>query len=294
MDSLPPLNALRCFDVVGRLGSVTEAAAELCVTPAAVSRQIRQLEQHFGIRLFERQHRRIVLTDAGRTYHGEIAQHFAGLHRASTALTASLKRRRPFVIKAPHSIAMRWLLPRLSSFHRRFPGVDVKLHTSVAPPDFKSEAVDAAICLGDGRWKGWKSYKVMVNELTPVCTPEKAARLRKPRDLMNEVLLHTLARPDYWEIWLRAAGATRVDVSHGLQYESSALAYEAALAGYGVAIAQKPLVEKELAEGKLVAPFDLCVDLGDVSYYFVLPEADYQHRSKELDTFRGWVASFGI
>lgn len=293
MTALPPLNALRCFEVVGRLGSITGAAAELNVTPAAVSRQIRLLEEHLGLRLFLRQHRRIVLTSTGAGYHADIARCFGGLLRATSEL-GERPRQRQFAIKAPHSVAMRWLLPRLSGFHRQHPDIDVKLHTSVDPPDFEREEVDAGICMGNGRWRGMLSYKLMVNELLPVCIPEKCARLRTPADLKREILLHTLARPDYWEIWLRAAGLTDIDVSRGLRYESSALAYEAALEGYGVAIAQKPLVQKELDEGRLVAPFDLSVDLGAQSYYLVLPPEDYRLPSPELTQFRAWAASCAV
>jgi len=293
MTALPPLNSLRCFEVVGRLGSITGAATELSVTPAAVSRQIRLLEEHLGLRLFFRQHRRIVLTPIGAAYHADIARCFGGLQRATSAL-GERSRRRQFVIKAPHSVAMRWLLPRLSGFHRQYPDIDVKLHTSVDPPDFEREEVDAGICMGDGHWRGLLSYKLMVNELLPVCIPDKGARLRKPADLKREILLHTLARPDYWEIWLRAAGLAEIDVSRGLRYESSALAYEAALEGFGVAIAQKTLVQKELDEGRLVAPFDLSVDLDAQTYYFVLPPEDYRQPSPELSQFRLWVASCAI
>lgn len=293
MTALPPLNALRCFEVVGRLGSITGAAEELSVTPAAVSRQVRLLEEHLGLKLFLRQHRRIVLTAMGAGYHADIARWFGGLQRATSEL-GERSRRRQFVIKAPHSVAMRWLLPRLSGFHRQYPDIDVKLHTAVDPPDFEREEVDAGICMGNGHWRGLISHKLMVNELLPVCVPDKCARLRTPADLKGEILLHTLARPDYWEIWLRAAGLTQIDVSRGLRYESSALAYEAALEGYGVAIAQKPLVQKELDEGRLVAPFDLTVDLGAQSYYFVLPPEDYRRPSPELTQFRAWAASCAV
>ncbi|MCP2513756.1 transcriptional regulator GcvA [Achromobacter mucicolens] len=293
MTALPPLNALRCFEVAGRLGSITSAAEELSVTPAAISRQIRLLEEHLGLKLFLRQHRRIVLTSMGAAYHADISRCFGGMQRATSEL-GERSRRRQFVIKAPHSVAMRWLLPRLSGFHRQYPDIDVKLHTAVDAPDFEREEVDAGICMGDGRWRGLVSYKLMVNELLPVCVPGKCARLRTPADLKGEILLHTLARPDYWEIWLQAAGLTDIDVTRGLRYESSALAYEAALEGYGVAIAQKPLVQKELDEGRLVAPFDLTVDLGAQSYYFVLPPEDYRRPSAELTQFRAWAASCAI
>lgn len=293
MDGLPPLNALRAFDVTGRLGSITEAAAELCVTPAAVSRQIRLLEEHVGMRLFLRQHRRIVLTEAGREYHADIARSFAGILRATTGL-AERSRRKVFHIKAPHSVAMRWLMPRLSSFHQHYPDIDVKLNTSLIPPDFEREDVDAGIVMGNGRWKGLLSYKIMPNELIPVCTPEKLRHLRTPADLADQILLHTMARPDYWQIWLRAAGVPHLVDGRGMHYESSALAYEAALEGYGVAISQKAMVQRELDEGRLVTPFGLSVDLGDESYYFVVPQDPYKRHSRELAQFRQWVAACGL
>lgn len=290
MDHLPPLTALRAFDAVGRAGSITQAAEELCVTAAAVSQQVRALERHLGQHLFIRQHRGIVLTEAGRQYHGDVARLFAGLRRATAELTRATERR-VFTIRAPHSVAMRWLLPRLASFHQAHPDIDVRLSTSLAPPDFEREDLDAGICIGTGDWRGLQALRLMPNEVFPVCVPEKLARLRHPRDLAGETLLHTLARPDDWQQWLRAANVTDVDVTRGPRYESSALAYEAALEGYGVVMAQKALVERELAEGRLVAPFDLLVDLGPTTYYFVLPPETYKRPSRELDQFRRWVTS---
>ncbi len=293
MDGLPPLNALKAFEAAGRLQSISDAAAELCVTSAAVSRQIRLLEDFLGLRLFHRQHRRIVLTDAGREFHAEIARSFAGIVRATGNLAAR-SHRKVFHIKAPHSVAMRWLLPRLSGFHHKFPDIDVKLNTSVVPPDFDSEDIDAAIVMGKGQWRHLLSYKIMPNELVPVCTPEKSRRLRRPADLAGEILLHTMARPDYWQLWLTAAGVPAMDAGRGMHYESSALTYEAALEGYGVAISQKAMVQRELDEGRLVMPFALSVDLGDESYYFVVPRDPPKRLSRELTQFRGWVASCGL
>ncbi|MYZ45197.1 transcriptional regulator GcvA [Schauerella aestuarii] len=289
MDQLPPLNALRAFEAAGRLASVSAAAGELCVTPAAVSRHIRLLEEHLGTRLFHREHRAIVLTDTGKRYLEEVTLLMDGLRRATAAVRRD-QRRQQFQIRAPHSIAMRWLLPRLASFHRANPAIDVKINTSLLPPDFEREDLDAGIQMGDGKWKGVASYKMMANELVPVCTPEKARRLTSPADLAHETLLHVLARPDDWFIWLRAAHVDEIDVTRGMKYESSVLAYEAALEGYGVAIAQKALVSKELQDGRLVMPFELSVDLGDSTYYFLLPEQP-RRRSPELEIFRRWVVA---
>lgn len=290
MDPLPPLNALRAFDAVGRCSSITQAAEELCVTPAAVSQQIRALERHLGQHLFIREHRRLVLNATGRHYHGEVARLFAGLRRATGELMQA-SGRSVFTIRAPHSVAMRWLLPRLAEFTKSHPHIDVKLSTSLVPPDFDYEDLDAGICIGTGQWKGVQAFKLFANEVLPVCIPAKLPSLKTPQDLLGETLLHTLARPDDWQTWLRAAGVQGGTGTRGPRYESSALAYEAALEGYGVAIAQKAFVERELEEGRLVAPFELTVDAGPSTYYFVLPPETYKRPSRDLTQFRRWIAS---
>ena len=292
MPAFPPLNALRVFDTTGKLQSVSAAAVELCITPAAVSRQIRVLEDYLGVRLFHREHRRIVLTPAGAQYHADIARVFADLRRATDSI-AWHQDSKTFNIRAPHTIALRWLLPKLAGLHMTHPTIEVKLHTTVTPPDFERDDLDAGIMLGDGSWKGVEVWKLMANEISPVCTPEKARQLMQPADLKHETLLHTFARPDDWQIWLQAAQASEVDTSRGMRYQSSALAYEAAVEGYGVAIAQRTMVERELKEGRLVAPFDLWVDLGDQTYYFLLPPEGYKRHSPELDSFRNWIRSLG-
>lgn len=289
MSDLPPLNALKAFHSAGRLTSITAAAQELCVTPAAISRQIKLLEAYLGVKLFHRQHRGIVLTNAGSDYLLEVSRLMAGIRRATADVMG--KSRKTFKIRAAHSIAMQWLLPRLASFHLAHPTIDVKLSTGATPLDFEREDFDAGLQLGRGHWKGVISYKVVPNELVPVCSPERARSLKKPDDLAKETLLHTVARPDDWATWLRAADTSAVDISHGLTYESTELAYAAALGGYGIAIAQKALVEKELQEGRLVMPFDLLVDMGDYSYYFLLPDEKHVRQSPELQVFRQWVAA---
>lgn len=288
-----PLNALRVFDVTGKLQSVLAASDELCITPAAVSQQIRLLEEFLGVRLFNREHRRIVLTEAGAQYHADISRSFADLQRATQSITR-YQDNKTFNIRAPHTIALRWLLPKLASLHMSHPTIEVKLHTSLAQPDFDREDLDAGIMLGDGSWKGVEVWKLMSNHISPVCTPEKARQLRSPTDLKHETLLHTLARPDDWQLWFQAAQINNIDTSRGMRYQSSALAYQAAVEGYGVAIAQRTMVERELSEGRLVTPFDLWVDLGDQTYYFLLPPDGYKRRSPELEDFRNWIRSLSV
>lgn len=295
MDSLPPLTALRAFDATGRLCSITRAADELFVSAAAISRQIRILEDSLGVKLFYRRHRSIVLTPEGAAYHAEVAKMFSGLRRATRDLVGEDIKRRVFNVWAPHTIAMRWLLPKLAGFHRQNPEIEVRLHTSVVKmPDFEHSDIDAGILLGTGQSNELVWHKVMKNEIAPVCTPEKARLLRDPSQLVGETLLHTHARPDDWYVWFKAANIPDVDAAFGLQYESSALAYEAALAGYGVAMGQKAMITSELEDGRLVAPFDLWVDLGAFTYYFVMPRSPYRPRNNASITFRRWVESLAI
>ena len=289
----PPLNALRVFDVTGKLQSVSAAADELCITPAAVSQQIRVLEEFLGVRLFHREHRRIVLTEAGAQYHADVARVFADLQRATQSITRH-QDQKTFKIRAPHTIALHWLLPKLAGLHMSHPTIEIKLHTSVVRPDFDRDDLDAGIMLGDGSWKGVEVWKLMSNHISPVCTPEKARQLQCPSDLKHEKLLHTLARPDDWRVWFQAANINDIDTSRGMRYQSSALAYQAAVEGYGVAIAQRTMIERELKEGRLVAPFDLWVDLGEQTYYFLLPLDGYKRRSPELDSFRSWIRSLSV
>lgn len=295
MDPLPPLTALRAFDAVGRTASVSSAADELHVSAAAISRQIRILEENLGIRLFYRRHRSVELTPEGAAYHAEVSKMFSGLRRATRDMLLEDRKRRVFNVWAPHTIAMRWLLPRLATLHRDHPEIEIRLHTSVVKmPDFERTDIDAGIILGTGQGDGLVFHKIMVNEIAPVCTPETARRLKHPRQLAGETLLHTHARPDDWHVWLKAANIPGIDAESGLRYESSALAYEAALSGYGVAIGQRAMIENELQDGRLVTPFDTWIDLGDFTYYFVMPKAPYRPRSDASLTFRRWVESLAL
>ncbi|MBO9352895.1 LysR family transcriptional regulator [Bordetella petrii] len=293
MESLPPLNALRVFEAAGRLTSITAAAQELCVTPAAVSRQIHFLEDHLRTPLFHRQHRRISFTSAGREYHQEISRHLAGIRRATQQLRHAM-RSRIFNLRAPHTIAMRWLLPRLASLHSAHPELEVRLHTSANPPDFEHEDLDAAIVMNHGQAPGLMQYKIMANEIAPVCTPDTASRLRRPEQLLGETLLHTHARPDDWQVWFAHTGLSLPGASRDMRFESSALAYEAALAGFGVAMGQKSLITQELDDGRLVAPFERWVDLGAFTYYFALPKGSHDRDTREAAILRQWIASISL
>jgi LysR family glycine cleavage system transcriptional activator len=290
MDRLPPLNAIRAFEAAARHMSITLAADELHVTAGAVSRQIKSLEEALGLQLFKRGHREITLTRQGADYYRAITRALDVLREATRKLTRS-RQRKQLKIRAYTTFAMRWLIPRLSGFHAAHPGIEVQLKASLEPVDFRKEDIDAAIRLGDGTWPGTNRYRLGPNILAPVASPALLAtgpKLKKAADLVHHTLLHSIARPDDWGYWLEAAGvAKQVDARAGMTYESSAMALAAAIEGQGLAIAQLFLVEKDLADGRLVTPFRKTVDMGDFTYYLLTPS--HREESATMKTFRLWL-----
>ncbi|KWT92079.1 MULTISPECIES: transcriptional regulator GcvA [unclassified Variovorax] len=291
MDPLPPLNPLKCFEATGRLLSVSNAATELFVTPAAVSRQIKTLEQFLGVKLFKRIPGGLELTVAGARFLSDVTPLFSALREATNVVMGGGFRRHSLKLRSPATFAVKWLIPRLASFHREHPDIDVQLSTSPAPLRFDREDIDAGIELGDGQWPRTKAQRLVANELVPVTSARNAAGskpLRTPEDLEGETLLHSMARPDDWQLWLQACDAPHVNGYRGMKYETSLLAYQAAAEGHGVAIAQKAIVERELATGVLMAPFDFVLDRKSHTYYFVWP--DDRAESKALTAFKRWLS----
>src|SRR5262245_28308899 len=292
MDRLPPLNAVRAFEATARRLSVTAAAKELHVTPGAVSRQVRALEDFLGIALFERGHREISLTRRGAEYYEVVGKCFE-LLRGGTGRAKKAAQKRQLRIRAYTTFAMRWLIPRLSGFHAAHPNIEVLLTASLDPVDFSRDDLDGAIRLGDGNWAGVKAHRLVPNILAPVCSPrlmKSGPPLKRPADLARHTLLHSIARPDDWQYWLEANGVDDIDPHAGLTYESSALAYQAANEGQGLAIAQRFLVDDDLRSKRLVMPFRKTVDMGAFTYYLVTPgtEADPKE-SPQMAEFREWL-----
>jgi LysR family glycine cleavage system transcriptional activator len=290
MHPLPPLNPLKAFEAAGRHLSVSKAAEELFVTPAAISRQVRGLEEFLGVQLFTRGAGGLQLTAHGARYLSELTPLFTALREATNVAMGGAHRRLVLKIRSPATFAVRWLIPRLASFHREHPDIDVQLSTSPAPLDFAREDIDAGVELGNGEWPGAKTQRLIANILVPVMAPRPGERLpKRPADLSKETLLHSMARLDDWHLWLRAAGQARINAYRGMKYETSLLAYQAAIEGHGVAIAQRALVERELAAGVLVAPLDFGLDRADYTYYFAWPAK--RRESRALQSFTQWLAA---
>ena len=290
MNQLPPLNPLRAFEAAGRLKSIRKAAEELSVTAGAVSRQVQILETYLGVPLFRREARAAILTAAGEQYLAEITAHLDGIREATLKLTGVRGRSRDVLkVRAYITFAMKWLIPRLSSFHDANPATEVRITASLEAVDFEHEDVDCAIRLGDGNWPHCEVDKLVANELVPVCSPDyrREAKLKSPSDLAGRTLLHSLARPDDWMHWLNAAGLTGVDPFAGLKYQSSVMVYQAAIEGQGIAIAQKFLVEDDLRRRRLVQPFAITCDRGNYTYYLIYPKN--RLRNPSFRTFRQWL-----
>lgn len=287
---LPPLGALRTFEAAARHTSFTRAASELFVTPGAVSRQIGALEEFIGFALFERSNRDVKLTPAGQAYARAIGAAFAQIMEATRQLQAS-GQQAPLRISAPLTFALRWLIPRLAHYKEAHPQNDYRLTTVVPIPLKMTPEYDVGIRILRSSPE-IAAFKLFDVELVPVCSPRLlagAAPLKEPADLRHHVLLHSSARPRDWPLWLEMVGATdQVDLNTATQFESSSVAYQAALEGIGVALAMKGLVEDYLATGQLVMPFPQTYRDGSA---FSLVYARRAEPNAQIVAFRDWIVA---
>ena len=287
---LPPLNALRAFEVTGRHGSFTKAAEELNVTPAAVSQQVRLLEAILGKPLFERLPKHLQLTAEGAALLPGVQDGFRRIGEAVNATFIRDEEHRLQVSVAP-AFAAKWLLPRLGSFQAAHPEIELGIDASMNLVDLTRGDADIAIRYGAGNYPGLVSERLLNEEVVTVCSPAVAATLRKPADLANHLLLHD-ASPDRdescptWEMWLRAAGVTGVDARRGLSFNQSSLVLEAALLGRGVALAKAAIARGDLDAGRLVRPFAISVPVG-FAYYLVF--ARERAGEAKIGRFRSWL-----
>ena len=253
---LPPLNAVRAFEAAARHASFTKAADELHVTHGAISRQVQALETWLDLPLFERHNRRVVLTEAGAAYLAEVG---AALDRIALATARQVERneRRLLRVNALATFAMRWLIPRLSSFQMAHPATEVRLTTSnVRVPDV-SDPFDVAIRGGPDQVPGHVAQPFLTERRLPVCSPALLARLplHRPEDLRQHTLLHAATLPEVWPQWLLAAGVPDLEPRSSVTLEHFYLTLQAALDGLGVAIGPERLVADDLADGRLATPF---------------------------------------
>jgi len=254
-----PLNALRAFESSARHLSFTRAALELNVTQAAVSQQVRSLEERLGTALFKRLPRGLAMTEEGLALRPVLSDAFdrieAVLRRFDGGHFHEVLR-----VGVVGTFAVGWLMPRLKSFRNEHPFVELQLLTNNNLVDLATEGLDFAIRFGDGTWPGSLATKLLDAPLTLLCTPEIATRLARPDDLANETLLRSY-RVDDWMNWFAAAGIAPRPV-RGPVFDSSRLMAEAAMQGAGIALAPALMFEHEINTGRLVRPFDVEVHAG--------------------------------
>jgi LysR family glycine cleavage system transcriptional activator len=274
-----PLNALRAFEASARNLSFVKAAEELSVTPAAVSHQVKKLEEYLGLPLFRRMSRGLLLTESGQLLLSELSEVFLSLDKAMERVIDSDSRGTITLSVAP-TFAVMWLIPRLPKFYALHPDIDVRISTSLGLVDFQRDNFDAAIRLGSGQWFGLEAIKLFDESVTPMCSPrllEGPDALKSPDDLSKYVLLHNHSM-DYdvdaptWETWLKAAGASGVDASRGTHFSLPDHGLQASIDGAGVVLGWRSLSAKDIAAGRVVEPFDLTLPLGS-SFYLAYPEA---------------------
>jgi LysR family glycine cleavage system transcriptional activator/LysR family transcriptional regulator of beta-lactamase len=284
MRRLPSLNGLRAFEAAARLGSFVAAGDELHVTQAAVSRLVRLLEDRLGFRLFDRMPNGLALTPQGRALQPGLTAAFDAI-AGITEQVAAMRSSPVLTLGVGPSFAVRWLIPRLASFYRQHPDIDVRLATGGAINPFKDDWT-CGILLGNGDWPGHEAEPLFSADLFPVCAPAIAQRLKKPSDLSKECLLQVEHSPEEWPLWLAAARVKLRASALGPRFDNYAMALQAAVDGVGVAVGLRPYVEDDLASGRLVAPFKLAVPKGQAWYLVYRP---FRQDDTALTAFREWL-----
>lgn len=270
---LPPLNAVKSFEVAARHESFTRAAEELCVTQGAVSQQVKSLEAELGIKLFTREHQKLALTEAGREYLAIVRD---ALDRIAVGTERLVQRQSSGVLTVSTSpdFAAKWLVHRLGRFAEAHPEIDLRISAAMHHVDFAREEVDIAVRHGDGSWDGLYVERLCAEQLFAVCSPNLATgrkRMRTPEDLLKFPLLHLDTRKD-WSRWLEAAGIVGVELSHGPVLNRASMVIDAAVDGQGVALARTTLAAWDLINGRLIRPFDISLRLSK-NYWIVCPKA---------------------
>lgn len=284
---LPPLNALKAFEAAARQLSFTRAAEELFVTQAAVSHQIKALEEHLGIKLFMRKNRSLLLTEEGQGYFYDIKDIFSQLLEATEKLLAK-GAKGALSVSLPPTFAIQWLVPRLNQFSELYPEIDVRIKAVDAEDSSLTDDVDVAIYYGRGNWPNVSADKLHTEYMIPVCAPlliNDSRPLNKPADLHQHTLLHDMSREN-WKEWMKSAGVKGVNVNHGPIFSHSSMVLQAAIHGQGVALGHSVLAKPEIDAGRLVCPFNEVL-VSKNAYYVVCRES--QAELGKISAFRDWM-----
>ncbi|MEM7694716.1 MAG: transcriptional regulator GcvA [Pseudomonadota bacterium] len=275
-DRLPSLTALRAFEAAARHLSFAKAAEELAVTPAALSFQIKQLEEALGAPLFTRLTRQVALTEAGKALAPGASAGFDAL-RAAWRAAGRVGGTDRLTVTAGPAFTAKWLAPSLSRFASAHPTIELRFVATLAMLDFARDGIDLAVRFGEGDDAGYFSEPLLTERVFPAMRPEIAARVKTPADLLNETLISeesiAFLRPaPSWEVWLRAAGVSQVPAP-ALSFSQADHAIDAALEGVGVTLGRLSLATHALQTGALVAPFPLVLSV-KAQYRVVCPRGE--------------------
>ena len=286
--TLPPLNGLRAFEAAARHMSFTDAADELSVTQAAISHQVRGLEQRLGLKLFVRRNRSLLLSEAGQAYLPSVRGAFDQLNEATEKLLQK-DRGGHLTVTTTASFAMKWLVPRLGGFQRANPEIDVRISTGTGLIDFSREDVDIGIRYGRGQWPSLTAERLVSEDVMPVCAPSLVKGPNGAQEAGRPQALHPAA---YRQLSRRLAGLADSGRGQGRRFLARRVvrlplaAYQAAMDGLGVALGRHALVAPDLKAGRLVVPFDFKMST-ELAYYLVYPPEAIRRR--KIKAFRDWV-----
>lgn len=279
---------MRSFESAARHQSFNLAAEELCVTPSAISHQVKSLEDFLGVKLFRRERRKVSLTAAGERYLPSVQLALDEIESATRRLMTSPNLSAVNISVAPAFLS-RWLVPRISRFQEQYPDVELRFSATTGYVDFEHSDTDMAVYYGDGNWKGVDIHFLRYLASTPVCSPrllEGPRGLKTPQDLLGKTLIHVSGRQQEWQQILRQLGVRTTALTRTMSFSSTALAVSAAIEGIGVALADRALVQRELESGQLVVPFDITLDKPK-GFYLVYQEK--RQLTYGMEAFRDWI-----
>jgi LysR family glycine cleavage system transcriptional activator len=283
---LPPLNAVKAFEAAARSMSFTRAAEELHVTPAAVSQQVKTLEAILGLKLFNRERQRLVITEIGSDYLAVVRDALDQIAVGTERLT---KRQRSGILTVSVSpdFAAKWLVHRLGRFAETHPEIDLRVSATDHHVDFANDDVDLAVRHGDGNWPSLDVVRLCFEQLFPVCSPQLilgGRPITSASDLLKFPLLR-LSDWTTWNRWFEAAGVTEA-VAHGPVISRASMLIDAAINGHGVALARTALAAWDIIHGRLIRPIDVSLTMSN-TYWIVCPKVTSS--TPKISMFREWL-----
>jgi len=290
---LPPLNALKAFEAVARSNSVTRAAEELSVTQGAVSQQVKALEATLGVKLFNRERQRLVITEAGRDYQTVVRNAFDQIAVGTERL---MQRQNAGVLTVSTSLdfAAKWLVHRLARFAAAHPGIDLRVSATMHTVDFAHEDIDVSVRHGDGNWPGLDATRLCAEQIFAICSPKLLAgrnRLQRPADVLKWPLVRLEDQSKAWERWFALAGVVAPEQLPGPVLNRASMLIDAAIDGQGIALARTTLAAWDLIGGRIVRPFDLSWRPAG-TYWIVCPKATA--KVTKIGRFREWLLAEAV